>query len=189
MADGVVSGLIQTVTLTWDKSARGGDGARSRQAVPRAGAVPLDPRWGETGRIAVHRIEWSHRNAFREPVSNRTEFADASHEIGLPCLTVGLSPDGLAVRYRYDLNDGGAPDRWHQYGLAEGDRLAGTAFILRPGEWGRITSNGRFVDIYTGNWWYRQVTLNVACFHSLGDGRLFFNRAPVRDFRLTAELL
>jgi hypothetical protein len=40
----------------------------------------------------------------------------------------------------------------------------------------------------TGNWWYQQVTVNVAWVTGESNARVFLDRPPFEELRLLAEL-
>ena len=172
------SALVQVIHLSWDKSARGGQGARDRSAVPQA--FPVDRFWGKDGRIHVEELEWRHVNAFAEPIERRQHDLPIQKGYEFGCVTVSAESEGLSVRFRWDGAHGGAPDR---------EYLNSTEDVtLTPGQWARIAYNGRFSDTDNGHWWYEQTSVNVACFGSEPSGRVFVETKPVREMLLFADL-
>lgn len=91
---------------------------------------------------------------------------------------MGKHSGGLEVRYRYDQAIGGAPDRWFLNWPSEPGGSPGRSLMVAPGQWVRVCYDGRFSCIDSGNWWYEQVTVNVAWFGGDPDGRVFFDSEP-----------
>jgi hypothetical protein len=173
-----VRGLVQIIHLHWTKASRGGQGARQRSAVPLAFEVPDDGLLEVDGQLQVEEWHWGERNAFAEPLRHRQRRVAVADGFTFGCVTVAGYAQGLAVRYRWDATHGGAPDRSYL------DR----GLIVPPGQWVRICSNGRFSDADTGEWYYEQVTVNVACSADGLSGRIFVDAAPAHDLRLLADL-
>lgn len=181
-------GLVQVVRLHWSKAARGGIGARERSTVWSAFEVPAAEIVGDVLCVDVH--DWSDSNAFAEPLSVRRHQVSLAAEFAFGCVTVSAEAARLRVRYRYDQANGGAPDRWFfncgSNGASYGE--PGPTLVVRDSEWARVCYNGRFSCIDTGNWWYQQVTVNVAWFDGEPDGRVFLAREPSQELRALAEL-
>ena len=180
-------GLVQVVRLYWAKAARGGEGARARSAVPVAFEVPAAELVGAAGALCVNATQWGDRNAFAEPFRSDRQRVPLSDGFAVGCVTVLADAEGLLVRYRYEPAVGGAPDR--RTFASAGHRESTTRILpVRDGEWVRVCYNGRFSDIDTGDWWYEQVTANVASFAGEPDGRVFLDRKPAQELRSLAEL-
>ena len=178
----ISSGLVQVIHLGWDKSARGGPGAQKRSAVPFAFEVQEGHLRDSRGHLLIEVLRWRKDNDFSEPLESRHERAPLADGYRFGCVTVSPHLEGLSVRYRWDWYGGGAPDRRFLDIGGNGD------LVVRPGEWMRICSNGRFSDADTGSWWYEQTTVNVAAFAGEPSGRIFVDNEPVRDLRLLEDL-
>jgi hypothetical protein len=171
-------GLVQVIHLQWAKSARGGQGARDRNAVPLAFEVPADHLVGARGQLQVEESHWGERNGFAEPFQNRHNRVPIATGFNYGCVTVFGHADGLLVRFQWDSGHGGAPDRWS----------ASRDMVVSDGQWVQVCYNGRFTDIDSGNWRYEQVTVNVAWFDAEASGQVFVAGDPVRAFRSLADL-
>jgi hypothetical protein len=180
-------GLAQVICLHWTKAARGGEGARARGAVPVGFKVEAAELVGAEGVLCVDASQWGERNGFIEPVTVRRHRVLLAEGFSFGCVAVSTNPEGLLVRYQYDGTHGGAPNRWFLNWPGSGG-APGRALLARGGEWVRVCYNGRFSDIDTGNWWYQQVTVNVAWFAGEPDGRVFLDREPAQELRALAEL-
>jgi hypothetical protein len=180
--------VVQIVWLRWDKSARGGQGARDRNAVPQAFAVPAAGLAGAGGRLCVSVAQWGERNAFAEPFSTRQQRVAVADGFRFRCVSVSAHPEGLGVRYQYNRGDGGAPDRWYFNWCTGYGESVGRSLVVRPGQWVRVCYNGRFSCIDSGTWWYEQTTVNVAWFGGEADGRVFLDHEPAEEVRLLADL-
>ena len=178
----ISSGLVQVVHLTWDKSARGGEGARKRAAVPWAFEVQDGHLRQARGHLQIEVLLWGKDNDFSAPFKSRHEKVPLADVYRFGCFTVSPNPEGLSVRYRWSWHYGGAPDRRFLDVGGNGD------LRVRAGEWMRISSNGRFSDHDTGVWWYEQTIFNVAAFAGEPSGRIFVESEPVRDLRLLEDL-
>jgi hypothetical protein len=152
-------GVVQVIHLGWDKSARGGQGARHRNAVPQAFAVPVADLAAASGHLCVGISQWAERNAFAEPFSIRKMRVAVTEEFSFKCVAVSRDLDGLQVRYQYNQADGGAPDRWYLNSSSVCGE-PGRLLVVRPGQWVRVCYNGRFSCIDSGAWWYEQTTVN-----------------------------
>ena len=178
----VSSALVQVIQISWDKSARGGQGARKRSSVPLAFEVQDGHLRDVRGQFQAQVLHWGIDNDFSEPLESRYERVPLDDGYGFGCVTVSANPDGLAVRFRWDSERGGAPARRFLDVGGNGELL------VRPGEWMRISYNGRFSDADTGAWWYKQTTVNVAAFEGKPSGQVFIGSEPVRDLRLLEDL-
>jgi hypothetical protein len=182
------SGLVQVVHLQWSKAARGGDGARARNAVPSAFEVPVAVFAGADGLLYVDAFDWGERNAFAEPLSSRRHQVPLADGYSFGCVTIAADNEGLLVRYQYNRGKGGAPDQWFFNSRSGYGESPGRTLHIGDKEWVRVWYNGRFSSEETGNWWYQQVTVNVAWFAGGPEGRVFLDREPTRDLRVVAEL-
>lgn len=179
-------GLVQVVCVHWNKSARGGQAARDRNAVPQAFAVSAALLAG--GRLCVDVSHWGDRNAFAVPLSSGSRQLALSAGFAFRCVRVMPRPEGLEVRCQYDQAAGGAPDRWHFNWSIRDGRLLGQSLVVSPDRWVRVCWNGRFPCQDTGDWHYEQTTVNVAWFVGEPDERVFLDRAPAQELRLLADL-
>ncbi len=182
-----VRGLVQVIHLHWTKASRGGQGARERSAVPLAFEIPADQLLEVDGQLQVEEWRWGERNAFAEPLQVRQRSVAVADGFKSGCVTVAGHAQGLAVRYRWDAAHGGAPDRSF-LNPGTGEESTNRDLVVPPGQWVRLCSNGRFSDADTGEWYYEQVTVNVACSAGGLSGRIFVDETPAHDLRLLAEL-
>lgn len=60
-------GLVQMIHLRWDKSARGGQGSRDRNAVPSAFEIPARELVGSNEQLCINVSHWDGQNVFVEP--------------------------------------------------------------------------------------------------------------------------
>jgi hypothetical protein len=130
--------------------------------------------------------DWGERNNFLEPFSVRRHQVPLVEGFTYRSVAVSAHPEGLRVLYHYD---GGAPNRWFLNRLPARDGAPGGQIMLvRPGEWARVCYNGRFSCSDTGNWWYEQVTVNVAWFADECAGRVFLDSEAAHELRSLADL-
>ena len=172
------SGLVQIVRLHWGKSARGGQGARDRNAVAQSFTIPPAELAGNGGHLNIYTALWGERNAFAEPLVVRTDRVPVGEGFTDRCVSVYPHPDGLQVRFQYDSVNGGAPRRG----------LSSRVLVARPDQWVRVRYNGRFSYLYDGNWYYEQTTVNVAWFAAEPDGRVFVHGEPAQELQALANL-
>jgi hypothetical protein len=182
VTDPVSSALVQVIHLSWDKSARGGQGARDRASVPLAFDVSEGHLRDAGGLFHAEELLWGKDNAFAEPREARHQRIPLEKGYCYGCVTVSAHPEGLAVRYQWNPSRGGAPER-RFLDIGQNDDL-----IVQAGEWMRICYNGRFSDCDTGGWWYEQTTINLAAFGGQPSGKIFVDSEPARDLRLLADL-
>ena len=175
----VSSGLVQVIQLSWDKSARGGQGARKRNSVPLAFEVHDGHLRDVRGQFQAQVLFWGMGNDFSEPLESRYERVPLDDGYDFHCVMVSANPEGLSVRYRWDADHGGAPARPFLDIGGNGELL------VRPGEWMRISYNGRFSDADTGTWWYKLTTVNVAAFARSGEGWT----SDLRQFRFNRSIV
>jgi hypothetical protein len=181
-------GLVQVVRVRWTKAARGGDGARARNAVPAAFEVPALAPASTEGLLCVDTFHWDERNGFAEPLSTDRHQVPLVDGFSFGCVGVVADAEGLVVRYQYNRGNSGAPDQWFFNSESGYGESPGRTLLVRGREWARVCYNGRFSCLETGNWWYQQVTVNVAWFAGAADGRLFLDREPTQELRALAEL-
>src|SRR5262249_33425349 len=144
----------QVVQLEWTNAARGGEGACSRSAIPSAFEVPSTDLLNPEGQLCVDVLRWGERNGFVEPFSTHRQHVLIDNGFRFGCVSMMEQADGVQVRYRYEPNVGGAPDR--RTFTPEGHRESRTRTLpVRDGEWVQVCYNGRFSCIDTGNWWYQ----------------------------------
>lgn len=91
-------GVVQVVHLHWGKSARGGQGARDRNAVPLAFEVPAVDLAEAGGRLCVDVSHWDDRNAFAAPFSRRKQQVIVANGFTYGC--VGVSPRFASTGFR-----------------------------------------------------------------------------------------
>jgi hypothetical protein len=178
---------VQVIHLSWTKAARGGEGARARCAVPAAFEVPASELVDVEGVLRVDASHWGDRNCFAAPFRFDRQEVQLSDGFVVGCVTISAWAEGLQVGYRYDPAVGGAPDR-RAFAPAGHRESATRTLPVHDGEWVRVCHNGRFSCIDTGNWWYEQVTVNVACFVGEPNGRVFLEQEPTQELRALAEL-
>lgn len=184
-------GLVQVVHLYWDKSARGGQGARDRNAVPQAFPVPEAGLGGAGRYLWIAESHWNGRNAFAAPFSDLHRRVDVANGYTHGCVSVSDHPDGLQVRYDYSKGKGGAPDRWFFSKTTGYGESPSRSLLVRPGEWVRVCYNGRFSELDYGDsstWRYEQTTVNVAWFSGEPDSRVFLDREPSYELNFLADL-
>ncbi|HEV7505265.1 MAG TPA: hypothetical protein VGS07_10170 [Thermoanaerobaculia bacterium] len=182
------SGLVQVIRLRWTKLARGGPGARARGAVPQASEVPTAALASTEGMLSVEATDWDDRNVFAEPLSVSRQQISVATGFRFGCVGVSPLAEGLQVRYEYDRANVGAPDRWFFSPVSGYGESPGRSLTVRAGEWVRVCHNGRFSSLYNGDWWYQQVTVNVAWFGGEPNGRIFLDREPAQELRMLADL-
>ncbi len=167
--------LVQVIKVEWTKSSRGGQGARDRNSVPSALAIPdvLLGRW--TREILVNTTHWSEANAFAHPNRRESERLPAnkvlridpvSIALGDPELAIGLDHETLLVRF--------VPVR--------------REIVLMRGDWARVVFNARYACIDSGNWWYEQVTVNAGLFGERPPDSVFVETRPTTVFRHLSRL-
>ena len=182
------TGLIQIVGLRWEKSARGGQGSRDRNSVPRSFAISRAELTKCDDSLFIDASHWGEPNAFAEPMTSRRHRVALGDGFRYGCVSVSADSNGLRVRFQYDMGNGGAPDRSYLNWPADEGEVAGRVLLVGPGQWVRVSYNGRFAGRDDGNWYYEQTTLNVAWFESEPDGCAFVNHEPHRELNSLADL-
>jgi len=180
-------GLIQVIRLHWGKTARGGQGARNRSSVPLAFKVPADHLLNTSGQLHVEESHWGDNNAFAKPFHHRHQRVPLASGYSFGCVTVTVHPDGLLVRYQWDESRGGAPDRSFVNFVGNTESVSRDLLVM-PGKWVRVCYNGRFSCVDSGNWWYEQVTVNVALFGVKPSGQVFVRSESARELKMIADL-
>ena len=173
--------VIQHIHLMWTKTARGGNAARWRNALPRHFPLPLE---SFAAPVTLHRIdypEWmgpEHRE--------RIERYKSVAKLDVRDLSIEMRDDSLVVRHVRDRHNAAIADRL--YPDESGNTVFEVdAFCLSLDEWGQLRSNGRYVDIDTGNWWYEQSVYNIGLFSGV-DVRRFVSTIPDHQFVEMASL-
>lgn len=179
-------GLVQVIRLCWTKASRGGKGARARNAVPAAFEVPAAEFAGAEDMFCVDALHWGDGNAFAASFSTRRHQIPLAEGFTFGCVAVTANAEGLQVCYRYDPANGGAPDRRAFAPVGHRESVTRT-LLVRDGEWVRVCYNGRFSN-FDADWWYQQVTVNVAWFAGEPDGRVFLDRKPAQELISLADL-
>ena len=180
-------GLVQVIRLRWTKSARGGEGARARSAVPLSFEVHPDAFAGAEEMLCAEVTDRGERE-FAEPFATDRLRVPLADGLTLGCVSVAAAPEGLSVRFEYSRPAGGAPDRWPLNVPAGLGQTQGRTMAVRDGEWARVRYNGRFSCTDSGNWWYEQTTANVAWFEGEPDPRVFLDREPAAELSALADL-
>ena len=81
--------FIQIIDLEWDKSARSGELAARRNAIPTAFAVPArPPRLNDGGLINIEKQYWNHTNGFVRPIYFKQEQQSLTEKQNLGCISV-----------------------------------------------------------------------------------------------------
>ena len=147
--------------------------ARCRPA--GAGGIPHRiPKYGGDTLRGIHPL--GRAQCLLQPVSVNRQQVAVAKGFDFGCVRVGPHAEGLQVHFQYDSGNVGAPDRWFFNRDSGYGETPGRTLIVREGEWVRVYHNGRF-DHETGDWWYQQVTVNVAWFGGAPDGRIFLDIA------------
>ena len=173
--------VVQHIHTMWTKASRGGNGARIRNALPIALPLPLDvfvSPW------TLHSINFYEHDAFTKKES--VTKAASPEDLAIRVLRFTIHCDRLAVCFlRHPMNAATAsrfPSDPPGREILEVD-----AFALDPSQWGQLTYNGRFVDIDTGNWWYKQSVFNIGyCLKPAKD--VFRTTRPASRFVELAQL-
>jgi hypothetical protein len=180
-------GLVQIIHQHWTKASRGGEGARARSSVPLAFVMPTAELSRADGVLSVDVIRWGEQNAFAEPHSTDRRLVSLADGYTFGCVTVTADTQGVQAFYRHDGTHGGAPERQVRTPAGHFESF-GRCLQIRDGEWVRVCYNGRFSDHGTGNWWYQQVTVNVAWFTGYPNGQVFLEREPAQELRDLVDL-
>ncbi len=164
--------VIQRVHCLWTKQSRGGDGARTRNAVPLAVLLPgIDCDSG----FALHTAVFSEETNFKQ--ADVVRAADDFAGLGLRDLL--LRRDGAVVHVQFvrDSYNAARPSSYPHHDV----------FGLRMNDWLRIVYNGRYVDHCSGVWWYEQSAYSVGFFSGC-SADVFVATEPVSSFFEMAKL-
>ena len=134
----------------------------TRQNMPKA-LKNMGFESAEIERRVAHRIRQLYRN--------QNQFYNTPDEVNLPNLILAYCGENLQVNFAYDERRSGQPRRRghnkdfnnRQSRLHGVDCLNETAFLLEPGEYGRVIWNERNVDYDTGGWYYQLHIYNIFC--------------------------
>ena len=168
----MLSLVIQHIQTIWTKRSRGGPAARLRNSVPDAVLLPGCPLGSE---FVLHHAIYSEYAAFsqRDVSKSSDDFAD----LGLKDLSYMIDDDRLTIRYH---RDGFNKAKQSPYPYKD-------ALILNHDELGRIAYNGRYIGLYTGEWWYEKHVYNVAWL-SQWSLDLFISNRPQAEFQEFSKL-
>ncbi len=198
---------VQEITLSWGKAERGGRPAEARERFGRA--YPSE-KILLSGEAAVQSL-YFHQRGIRFERYGRTEsFRDnCSCVEKLKLVNLSIRPSVLEaqeavegnalyeVTFFYDEHRSEKPLRrghnkdYHNVDspLYRKDCLNETAFVLKPGEYGRILWNERKLDFDTGEWYYMLHIVNLCNLRNRECGKnLFLGRAPEHEYRQLADL-
>jgi hypothetical protein len=162
----------------WDKSARGGEGARVRNSVPQALEMPLMDWSPKDQMLYVDVSQWDGTNGFVKPYARRQEQVNVKDGYSFGCVQIRSHPEGLDVQYHYNQHGCGAPDRPYLH----------RNIVVKAEQQLQILCNGRFSDICSGIWWYKQVTVHIAWIDREPSKRVFLENAPDLEIRALADL-
>lgn len=182
--------VLQLIETEWDKSSRGGEGAALRARVPAALPLPPELMSRTAGGVMVHRVRFCYTNGFQKPIAVSVEdlpFDEKKGTFEWGCVEIEPGEGELVVRYLWSTWEGGAPKRSMYDAGGKEHPLRKQAFTLQPDQWGRLEYNGRFADVDTGHWHYRQTRANVAFVEAI-DPDLFAGAEPPVSHRELADL-
>ena len=153
--------LIQEIDLTWYKHERGGKYAQARQQFSQA--YLLD-ELSKPADAVVHYLSFYQKGeAFLKAVPEMRRPFARIEDLNLTNLSIQPMPEGYSVSFFYDEHRSGMPYRRGRNQdfqnpsapLYFKDCLNETAFILRPGHYGRVIWNERRTDYDNGTWYYQ----------------------------------
>ena len=169
--------FIQIIDLEWDKSARSGELAAKRNAIPTAFAVPVcPPGQNGGGLIYIEKQYWDHSNGFIRPAYFKQEQHFLTEKQDLGCLSVRYFKGELKIIYTWD------------YTVGAPRRPLTRKLTLLSNQWAQIRWNGRSSRIVLGAWWYKQVTVNIGLFDGQANEDIFVNTKPDLRFEQMASL-
>jgi hypothetical protein len=170
--------VIQCLVTVWTKKSRGGPLASQRNATPEA--LPLTAGLSTAvGECLVHEVRFDESHGFQpeERWMEESQLAKAlSHTHLESSVRFQKVAEGLAVGFKWP-GDAGLPER----------RSLKRVFLLKPGEWGRLVYNGRFVVHDIGDWYYEKKVINISNGLSL-EPTLFLSTEPAHSSSMLAEL-
>jgi hypothetical protein len=165
--------VIQHIVTKWDKSARGGENAVQRNAVPEAAKLSV-AQWEGRGIEVLQQSLYYRWDRSVDPIERITTNPPA-RPIRIGCVVVEVAGEEVTAEFRYDRGCGGAPERgWARKTMRVSQEM-----------WVQMVYNGRF----TGEdyWWYEKHVVNVGLFERLSSG-LFTRCAPATRFEAMGEL-
>ena len=118
-------------------------------------------------------------------------------ELNLANLAFEYCGENLAVNFAYDERRSGSPrrrgsnrDYHNQQSLWHGrDCLNEEAFLLEPGQYGRIIWNERCADCDTGHWYYQLHIYNILLFkRGVPPADILLTRQPDYEYSQLADL-
>lgn len=169
---------VQTITTTWTKKARGGPLATLRNRVPKQFVLQL---LGESSPLTWHVIRFSEDNEFRMPSAETVSESCDDSSFGCHNIEVTFTETSATLLYRYQT---GAPAI--QFFDRHGTPVPPEHRINIPSHrWASVEYNARYTDLYSGNWWYEHVTVNVAVGPSISDNVFLANKPIERFTQLT----
>lgn len=164
--------IIQHILCIWTKRSRGGEGARRRNSIPSAVALP-NQRWDAP--FVLQEVTFNEYSNFEQ--ANCVKTAQELTEFGIRALHVIRESGSAIVRFVRDGNNAACPSLFPHKDV----------FTLRSGDWGRVVFNGRHVDFCTGNWWYEQSTFNIGYFDHWA-ANAFTSTPPLNHFQELVQL-
>lgn len=171
---------VQTITTTWTKKARGGPLATLRNRVPKRFALQL---LEGSSSLIWHAIRFSEDNRFQIPSAETVSESCGDNSFGCRNVEVTFTETSATLLYRYQT---GAPAI--QFFDSHGTPVPPEHGInIHSGRWASVEYNARYTDLYSGNWWYEHVTVNVAVGPSISDN-IFLANEPVGRFAQLARL-
>ncbi|MDE6982977.1 MAG: hypothetical protein K2O99_00330 [Lachnospiraceae bacterium] len=184
--------LIQNICLQWGKEARGAKGENVRRRFPQA--YPIEPqRVQEPVLVQNCRFYQSHqgiRAAIQKEqyLRGRCQYQTfvSVQSVNLTNLLISPGDNALEITFFYDERRSGAPvRRGHNKDYQNPDSpfyardvRNETAFVLSPGQYGRIVWNERRLD--SDGIWYYQLHIYNLYNHTeeTTTGALFTKREP-----------
>ena len=128
---------------------------------------------------------------------NRLQAYHSAMELNLANISVQPCPEGLEVTFFYDEHRSGMPYRRGRNKdycnphspLYCKDCLNETAFLLAPGQYGRVMWNERRTDYDTGEWYYQLHTYNlVNTLSKMPNKNIFTAQEPDFEYKQLAVL-
>jgi len=153
--------LIQHIQLEWEKPCRGAPYSGTRNKMDKCYILPkIFYAYNPIGYPAHYIYFHQTVNGIQE-VSNRILRLSEINNIRVGALELIKENMNYQIRYRYDYLTHAKPVRGSYDKSGTYVYLNETAMILKPNEYGRITYNGRYVDIDFGFWYYLFDIINV----------------------------
>lgn len=188
--------LIQEIDLTWYKHERGGKYAQARQQFSQA--YLLD-ELSKPADAVVHYLSFYQKGeAFLKAVPEMRRPFARIEDLNLTNLSIQPMPEGYSVSFFYDEHRSGMPyRRGHNQAFQDAgsplyrkDCLNETAFVLRPGQYGRVIWNERRTDYDYQTWYYQLHICNL--FHISSEQEIkqgiFLAARPDFEYRQLAAL-